>query len=316
MSIMKKIILIPIPMKETEMNPGLLITLSCEKIVVESGKRLLKTVALHETSQKLFIHMYWLIHCRFFQSNSGAEQRFLLQNVADTFPRLMEVVKSVVPLKHGDFIFRYYPFVLSKAIADGFQYLCPGNRSLFEGTFQTLLYSSVFRLFTGLNICPASIHAQRLKVFPEDANGDDVIGSRGAEKQPKPGKVVHVEKTDIVRQQQVHFDAHQISPLIQNCLKRQTISKDKKHILKRTEPVANCKSGGLETYQSLQEKVDIHSSEPEKMKQSKSLKRDLEAISKRSQKQLARVIKTRDAVFSGGKKSIGDYASKVMSTGS
>jgi ABC-type molybdenum transport system ATPase subunit/photorepair protein PhrA len=72
----------------------------------------------------------------------------------------------------------------------------------------------------------------------------------------------------------------------------------------------------LETYQSLQEKVDIHPSEPEKMKQSKSLKRDLEAISTRSQKQLARVIKTRDAVFSGGKKSIGDYASKVMSTAS
>jgi hypothetical protein len=306
----------PIPVQEKEMNPRLLITLSCEKIVVEGGKRMLKTVALHETSQKLFILMYWLIHCRFFQSNSGAEQRYLLQMIADIFPNFMEVVEKIVPVKHGDFIFRYYPFVLSKAIADGFQFLCPGNRSLFEGTFQTLLYLSVFRLLTGLNLCPASIYAQRLKVFPEDVNGDDIIGSGGVERKPKQRAFINVEKKDIIRQQQVHFDAHQISPLIQNWLKRQAISEDKKHILKRTEPVPNCKFGGLETYQSLQGKINIQLSEPEMIKQSKDLKCDLEAISTRSQKQLAQVLKTRNAVLSGGKKRIEEYASKVISAGS
>lgn len=306
----------PIPIQETEMNPRLLITLSCEKVVVEGGKRMLKTVALHDISQKLFIHMYWLIHCRFFQSNSGAEQRYLLQIIADIFPKCMEVVKRIVPVKHGDFIFRYYPFVLSKAIADGFQFLCPGNRSLFEGTFQTLLYLSVFRLLTGLNLCPASIHAQRLKVFPEDAKGDDIIGSGGVERKPKQRALINVEKKDINRQQQVHFDAHQISPLMQNCLKRQSISEDKKHILKRTEPVPNCKSGGLETYHSLQGKIHIQFNEPEMIKQSKDLKCDLEAISTRSQKQLAQVLKTRNAVLSGGKKRIEEYASKVLSAGS
>jgi hypothetical protein len=306
----------PIPIQETEMNPSLLITLSCEKIVVESGKRLLKTVALHETSQELFIQMYWLTHCRFFQSNSGAEQRYLLQRVAELFPKFMAVVKYIVPVKHGDFIFKFYPFVLSKAIADGFEFLCPGNRSLFKGTFQSLLYLSVFRLLTGLNVCPASIHAQRLKVFPGDAYGEEKTSTSELETQPKTGALMHVEKNHITRQQHVEFDAYQLSPLLQNCLKRQTVSKGKSHLLKRTEPVSNCKSGGIETYHSLQAHVDIYSSKSEMIKQSKNLKRDLEAISTKSRKQLARVIKTRDAVLSGGNRSVGDYASKVMSIGS
>jgi hypothetical protein len=46
------------------------------------------------------------------------------------------------------------------------------------------------------------------------------------------------------------------------------------------------------------------------------LKCDLEAISTRSQKQLAQVLKTRNAVLSGGKKRIEEYASKVISAGS
>ncbi len=57
----------PIPVRKSEMNPHLLLTLSCEMIALNRGNRLLKVVALHEKSQKLFVLMYWFIHCRFFQ---------------------------------------------------------------------------------------------------------------------------------------------------------------------------------------------------------------------------------------------------------
>jgi len=57
----------PISIDEHEMNPDLLLTLSCEKLAIDRGNRLLKAVVLHEISKKLFVLMYWFIHCRFFQ---------------------------------------------------------------------------------------------------------------------------------------------------------------------------------------------------------------------------------------------------------
>ncbi len=57
----------PIPVCGNEMDPPLLLTLSCEKLAIERGRRVLKAVVLHEISQKLFVLMYWFIHCRFFQ---------------------------------------------------------------------------------------------------------------------------------------------------------------------------------------------------------------------------------------------------------
>ena len=57
----------PIAVNEHEMNPSLLLALSCEKLAIDRGNRMLKTVVLHDISQKLFVFMYWFIHCRFFQ---------------------------------------------------------------------------------------------------------------------------------------------------------------------------------------------------------------------------------------------------------
>lgn len=57
----------PIPVNKVEMDPHVLLTLSCEKLAVDRGKRLLKAVVLHQISQQLFVLMYWFIHCRFFQ---------------------------------------------------------------------------------------------------------------------------------------------------------------------------------------------------------------------------------------------------------
>jgi hypothetical protein len=57
----------PIAVDEHEMNPSLLLTLSCEKLAIDRGNRLLKAVVLHDISKNLFVLMYWFIHCRFFQ---------------------------------------------------------------------------------------------------------------------------------------------------------------------------------------------------------------------------------------------------------
>ena len=80
----------------------------------------------------------------------------------------MNMLTKSASSNQRDAIFRYYPFVLSKAIFLGFTFLCPGNKSLFKGAFQGILYLSTFRMLTGLDICPGSIEALRRKLYPED----------------------------------------------------------------------------------------------------------------------------------------------------
>lgn len=57
----------PIPVGGHEMNPELLLSLSCEKTVLDRGRQLMKSIVLHKNSLNLFVLMYWFVHCRFFQ---------------------------------------------------------------------------------------------------------------------------------------------------------------------------------------------------------------------------------------------------------
>ena len=57
----------PIPLGGFEMNPHLLLRLSCEKMAVDRGKGLMKLVSSNPISLDLYVYMYWFIHCRFFQ---------------------------------------------------------------------------------------------------------------------------------------------------------------------------------------------------------------------------------------------------------
>lgn len=312
----------PIPLQEKEMNPTLLLNLSCEKMCVDSGKRILRMIALHDSSQQLFIHMYWLVHCRFFQTNSGAEQRYLLEKVAQIFPQFIHAANMVTPSNHSDFIYRYYPFLLAKAIGDGFAFLCPGNPTLFKGTFQRLLHLTVFRMFTGLNLCPASIDAQRLEVFPDDVKGEecnsntenDESSSRKGFRGTKIGKDRSSANT-IPRQQKHQFDAYQISPLLQNCLKRPRVSDGRSHILSRTEPIANCKSGGVDTYQSLRETMNSSNCDPGAHKQMTSeLLRDLKEIKFKSRKELLTITKDRTTILLGGADSVAKFTLNLLNT--
>lgn len=152
----------------------------------------------------------------------------------------------MAPPKQRDTVFRHYPFVLSKAIYLGLQYLCPGNKSLFKGPFLRILYLSVFRLLTGVDICPESVDAIRFKLYPGDALIED---SNDEEKKEGDCRLQEGHYQDYrrrsrscgldnpLRQQQVNFDVNQISPLLQQCLGRECISLRPKQFIKRIEPV-------------------------------------------------------------------------------
>ena len=60
----------PIPIGGVEMHPHLLIKLACGMMKLDGGKGLLRTLCLDQISLNLFVYMFWLIHCRFFQVSS------------------------------------------------------------------------------------------------------------------------------------------------------------------------------------------------------------------------------------------------------
>ncbi len=57
----------PIPVGGHDMNPELLIRLSCEKLTICKGRQALSSLVLHRISLRLFVFLYWFSHCRFFQ---------------------------------------------------------------------------------------------------------------------------------------------------------------------------------------------------------------------------------------------------------
>ena len=205
--------------------------------------------------------------------------------------------------------------------------MCPGNRNLFKGAFQRILYLSIFRLLTGVVIGPSSVETLRLKMYPNDFNDEDhsdqnedtgkinvhrssapiglgrlreetdeeinpIIMEKQNEAIRKPkvqsmivqcrlsrrrntimgvpiqshsiqrnGKTVNdianasstknnLSTSVQSRRQQVHFEANQISPLLQQCLGREGAILGKKQILKRTEPTHNSRAVSLNAHSS------------------------------------------------------------------
>ena len=295
--------------------------------------------------------------------------------IASVFPNFITMLKGAASPKERDVIFRFYPFVLAKGIFMGFKYLCPGNQNLFKGAFQRILYLSIFRLLTGLDICPESIDALRLKLYPEDLNEEDpsdanseqdnelrpmgnqlkvkystershrsnnpadaptnslsagrsshannsekrdslvkFVGDRES-LQFRPENVDSLGPKKVPRQQQVQFDAYQISPLLQQYLKDSN-SIGPKHFIKRTEPVSNCVSGGVETYQSRNDVTAIQQEDQimteHKLKNCALRRSSMQArLSKR--KQLKALASQREQLMSGGKVKMQEFVASMMS---
>lgn len=61
------------------MNPKLLLSYACERTVLPGGARMFKHFATSLESQQLFVHVFWFIHCKFFQvlpCTGGADMRY------------------------------------------------------------------------------------------------------------------------------------------------------------------------------------------------------------------------------------------------
>ena len=64
------------------MNPRLLLSYACERMLLPGGARMFRRLTLHPVSQQLFVQLYWFVHCKFFQEGSLPEQAHLLSTIA------------------------------------------------------------------------------------------------------------------------------------------------------------------------------------------------------------------------------------------
>lgn len=54
------------------MNPKLLLSYACERTVLPGGHRMFRHFATSVESQRLFVYMFWFVHCKFFQVSPRA----------------------------------------------------------------------------------------------------------------------------------------------------------------------------------------------------------------------------------------------------
>ncbi|GMI12662.1 hypothetical protein TrVE_jg3122 [Triparma verrucosa] len=156
----------PIKLGGSDMNPKLLLSLACEKMVLQAGgEQTLKKLCTNKLSCNLFVYFFWFVHCRFFQINSDVEQLYLLSKVATVYTQLLSTKQLEA---NKDFFFVHYPFVLGQSIILGFKYLCPGNQSLFQYDFKKILYLNCARLLSGVDVCPGSVSQFRYAMYPDD----------------------------------------------------------------------------------------------------------------------------------------------------
>ncbi len=263
---MVDVIVFSMPLDEFKRNAELLMKLSCEKMCLDQGRGLMRTISTNPTSTDLFINMFGFIHCRFFQVHSSSEQNYLLKKLSKIFPSFIGLISAVPVVKHRDILFRHYPFVLAKGIYLGFQYLFPEKQSVFQGPFLRVLYVSLFRLLTGIDVSTEFVDTILTKLYPEDIkpsrdnknkrirkvyNNDDETTNTCDKSRTKvststlPAEQMSLHDKALTNPQhhkdyfrnekflELHFDVNQISPLLQRCLGREGISSRPKHFIKR-----------------------------------------------------------------------------------
>lgn len=118
------------------------------------------------------------------------------------------------------------------------------------------------------------------------------------------------------RQKQVPFDTGQISPLLQQFLGRDGVTRKKKKLLNRTEPVLYCRTGGIHTYSpNIQEINQYDDTWGKAMTQHNMVMRKLRKTSAKAkvayQIHVAELSRRKVSILKGEKSRLKEFASVI-----
>jgi hypothetical protein len=106
-----------------------------------------------------------------YQNNIEDREIFLLKLLALEYRFIVELLAFRSHAEHEkDFVYKYFPFILTNGIYFGFYYIFPGSRHLYTKGFKKTIYMQIIKIMHGFQICPISVKVSWAKLFPEDVH--------------------------------------------------------------------------------------------------------------------------------------------------
>lgn len=164
---------------EGEFDAELLLLYSLERINLPSGKNMFSWLVKQVIVQHYFVYLFWIIKAKFFDHDSDPRnESFLLKCLSEEFRKIMITLATRAHAEHEkDFVYRFFPFILSCAIYFAFYYVCPGSRHLYSKDFKKTIYMQVIQLMHGIQLCPMTVKVSWAKLFPEDVQDEGGDGN-------------------------------------------------------------------------------------------------------------------------------------------
>ncbi|GLD96070.1 hypothetical protein PINS_up004748 [Pythium insidiosum] len=159
-------------------NAKLLLLYTFERVRVSHAKKSLKRLLLSDMTCALFEDLFWLVFCHFFQKNSVAYQRQLVETVSARYVKLLTTMRS-----SADYALRVVPYAIASGICWGLHYLFPGSRHLYTSSLKSDIYLFVCELLLGLKLCPVSVQTMRRQFFPEEMLDDVNLKAKSLQQQ-------------------------------------------------------------------------------------------------------------------------------------
>lgn len=166
---------------EGEFLPELLLRYSIERMNLPSGRKLFMWLIRQPMVQSYFVSLFWLLKVKFFETEADTQsEAYLLRKMGVDYRHILALLSERAHAEHEkDFVFRYFPFLLTNGVYFGFYFICPGSRHMYTKGLKKTIYMQIVQILTGIQLCSASVKVAWQKVFPEDTHeeGDDNEGA-------------------------------------------------------------------------------------------------------------------------------------------
>lgn len=157
-----------------QFDPDLLLHYALERTQLPVYENTFRWLCTQPMVQECVVFLFWLCKVKFFQKDSRpADEAFLVDGVAQQYVRIIELLAVKTNAEYEkDYVYTYLPYILSNTVSWAFHYLCPGSRHLYTKGFHKTILLQVIQIFHGIQLCPATVKANWMKLFPDDQDNE------------------------------------------------------------------------------------------------------------------------------------------------
>ena len=157
-----------------QFDPDLLLHYALERTQLPVYENTFRWLCTQPMVQECVVFLFWLCKVKFFQKDSKpSDEAFLVDGVAQQYVRIIELLAVKAHAEYEkDYVYTYLPYILANTVSWAFHYLCPGSRHLYTKGFHKTILLQVIQIFHGIHLCPATVKANWMKLFPDDVDNE------------------------------------------------------------------------------------------------------------------------------------------------